>query len=81
VSKKVLNKVSELAAERGGNEARKAKGAEAEFTAAEREWLEETMKRLIFRAAEIAGGPPAPLPHITMADLPRLPQVGCSQPL
>jgi hypothetical protein len=37
----VLNKVGELAGEKGGTEARKAKGAETEFTAAERQWLEE----------------------------------------
>ena len=41
VAKTVLNKVGELAGEKGGTEARKAKGAETEFTAAERQWLEE----------------------------------------
>jgi len=73
VAKTVLNKAGQLADEKGGNEARKAKGAGAEFTAAERQWLEEAMKRLILRAAEIAGNPSASLPQITMADLPPLP--------
>lgn len=72
VAKPVLDNAGKLAASKGGNEARKAKGAQAEFTAAERQWLEETMKCLIRRAAEVAGGPSAPLPQITMADLPSL---------
>jgi hypothetical protein len=73
VAKPVLDNAGKLAANKGGNEARKAKGAQAEFTAAERHWLEETMKRLILRAGEVAAGnAPASLPQITMADLPPL---------
>ena len=72
VAKTVLNKVGELAGEKGGTEARKAKGAGTEFTAAERQWLEEAIKRLILRAGEIAGNPSARLRQITMADLPPL---------
>jgi hypothetical protein len=69
----VLNKIGELADNKGGSEARKAKGTQAEFTAAERVWLEETMRRLIFRAAQIANDPSGPLlEQITMKDLPRL---------
>ena len=70
VAKTVLNKVGELAGEKGGTEARKAKGAGTEFTAAERQWLEQAIKRLILRAGEIAGNPSARFPQITMADLP-----------
>ena len=73
VAMPILNKLGELAANKGGNEARKASGAEAAFSAAERQWLEEAMNRVIYRAAEIAGGPSANLPQITMADLPSLP--------
>jgi hypothetical protein len=72
VARSVLNKAGELAGKKGGNEARKAQGTAAEFTAAEQQWLEEAMKRLIRRAAEVAGDPSASLPQITMADLPPL---------
>jgi hypothetical protein len=72
IAKTVLNRLGDLAATKGGNEARKAKGAQVEFTAAEKRWLEETMKRLIRRASEVAGDPSALLPQITMADLPSL---------
>jgi hypothetical protein len=73
VAKPVLDKIGDLAANKGGNEARKASGTEAEFTAAERDWLEKAIRRLIWRAAEIARDPSASLVQITMADLPRLP--------
>ena len=68
--KSVLNKLSDLAAEKGGpDHARKARGVQKPFTAAERSWLEETMKRLILRAAERAADPAASLPKITAEDL------------
>jgi hypothetical protein len=73
IREKVLRKLGDLAANKGGNEARKANGAKAEFTPVERQWLEEAIKHLIWRAAEVAGNPPAPLRQITMADLPPLP--------
>jgi hypothetical protein len=73
VAMPILKKLGELAAKKGGTEARKAGGAGAELTPTERQWLEVTVKRLIRRAAEVAGGPSAPLPQITMACLPPLP--------
>jgi hypothetical protein len=73
IDKPVLDKLGGLTANKGGNEARKAAGANAAFAAAERHWIEETMKRLILRAAEVAGNPTARLPLITMACLPPLP--------
>jgi hypothetical protein len=72
VDKKILDKIGELADGKGGSEARKAKGAEAEFTVTERHWLEETMKRLMWRAAEVAGDPSESPQMIMMADLPPL---------
>jgi hypothetical protein len=72
VAKPVLDKLGELTANKGGNEARKATGANTEFTTGERHWIEEAMKALILRAAEIAGGPSAPRHQITMANLPTL---------
>jgi hypothetical protein len=64
----VLKKLGELADNKGGRDARKTKGATAEFTGAERAWLEEAMKCLIRRAAQIAYDPTAALPQITMKD-------------
>jgi hypothetical protein len=49
VAMPILKKLGDLAANKGGNEARKASGAGAAFSAAERQWLEEAMKRLISR--------------------------------
>jgi hypothetical protein len=72
ISKPVLNKLADLAAEKGGDEARKAGGANTPFTDAERRWLEEAMKRLILRAGEVATNPSTQLPQITMKDLPSL---------
>jgi hypothetical protein len=72
VAKTVLNKAGELAGKKGGIEARKAQGAAATFTIAERQWLEEAIKRLILRAGEVAGNPSASFPQITMVDLPPL---------
>jgi hypothetical protein len=72
ISETVLRKIGDLAANKGGSEARKARGAKADFTAAERGWLERAIKCLIWRAAEVAGNPSAPLPQITMGDLPPL---------
>ena len=67
-----MNTLGGLADAKGGEEARKARGASKPFTGAERQWLEETMKRLIWRAAEIAGDPNALPQQITMAELPSL---------
>ena len=53
-------------------DARKGKAAHAEFTALKRTWLEEAMKVLIRRAAELAGAPSISHPQITMSDLPPL---------
>lgn len=71
VAKPILDKLGTLADEKGGDEARKARGVSKPFTPAEQQWLEVTMKRLILRAGEVAG-PSASLPQITMADLPPL---------
>jgi hypothetical protein len=72
VAMTILNTLGGLADAKGGEEARKARGASKPFTGAERQWLEETMKRLIWRAAEIAGDPNALPQQITMAELPSL---------
>lgn len=74
VSLKVLRRLGTLASHKGGvEEGRKPDVAKSPYTAIERHWLEETIKRLIGRAAEVAGDPSVSLQTITMADLPRLP--------
>ena len=70
---KVLRKLAELAAIKGGKEARKAKAAQAEYTSAEREWLMKALPLFIRRAAEVAFDPGVPRSRIALADLPLLP--------
>jgi hypothetical protein len=72
ISLPVINKFGKLTDAKGGREARKAKGAKNEFTNAERIWLQEVMKTIIRRAAEVAYDPRATRKQITMADLPSL---------
>lgn len=69
---KVLNKLGELTANKGGREARKDAGARTPLRGEEQDWLEQTARRLILRAAEVAFDPRASRPHATMADLPAL---------
>jgi hypothetical protein len=69
---KVLSKLGELCATKGGAQARKAAGTEREFSEGERAWLEEAMKKLIHRAAEVANDATKQYPKITIADLPSL---------
>ncbi len=73
IAKPVLDKLGDLTANKGGNKARKAADVNADFTTEERHWIEEAIKRLIRRAAEVAGDPSASRQQITMADLPTLP--------
>ncbi|HEY1979288.1 MAG TPA: hypothetical protein VGH13_04315 [Xanthobacteraceae bacterium] len=68
----VLRTLGELAATKGGKEARKAKASEAEYTPAERDWLTKVLPLIIRRAAEVAFDPDAPRQQISMADLPQL---------
>jgi hypothetical protein len=72
IAKPILNTLGQLAGEKGGMEARKAIGAQTAFTSAEQQWLEEAMKRIIRRAAEVAHDPLVCRPQITIADMPRL---------
>ena len=53
-------------------EARKGLGRPHEFTADERNWIDQTTKRLIRRAAQVAYDPNAAAEQITMASLPKL---------
>ena len=73
IERMVLNKVGELCSTKGGAEARKAIGVKHEFSNAERTWLQEAMKKLIHRAAEVANDSSIKYPKLTMAHLPPLP--------
>jgi hypothetical protein len=74
IANTVLNKLGTLTAEKGGKEARKAKAAGSDYTPAERTWLQETLKTIIRRAAEVANNPDLSYKQITLADLPSIPR-------
>lgn len=72
---KVLSKLGELSSERGHTvEARKVpkKGALTPLTPNEKRWIEEVIKRIIFRVGEHAFDPQLKLQKITMNDFPNL---------
>ena len=66
----VADTLGHLVSERGGADARKDDGRSHEFTADERNWIEQATKRMIRRAAEVAYDPDAAASQITMGDLP-----------
>ena len=66
----IANTLGDLSSEKGGAEARKVGGRS--YTTHERNWIEQTTKRMIRRAAEVAHDPAAAASQITMGDLPQL---------
>ncbi len=68
----VADTLGHLSTKKGGAEARKDGGRSHEFTAYERNWIEQATKRMIRRAAEVAYDPAAAASQITMGDLPKL---------
>jgi hypothetical protein len=74
ISSKIVNTLGRLTGEKGGMEARKSIGRSHEFTPSERSWIEEAVKTLITRAAEVAHDPAVTARTITMSDLPNLPK-------
>jgi len=72
VSSSIVKTLGRLTGEKGGAEARKGMGRPHEFTGEERNWIDQAVKRLIWRAAEVAHNPAAAQTQITMADLPKL---------
>ena len=69
---KVLDKIGRLCSEKGGAEARKAHGVEQDLNAQERQFLEEAVKAIIRRAAEVAADPDGSRDTIMLSDLPGL---------
>jgi len=72
ISKSVLDTIGRLASTKGGEDARKAIGADDEFTRQEKQFLKESVRKLIIRAAQVAADESQRHPQITMADLPSL---------
>ena len=69
VSKKVLRRVGDLSANKGGPDARKAHGRNRRYTPEEERFLKSAIRMLIRRAAEVEHGPDPSRPRITLADL------------
>ena len=72
IDKTVLDQLGKLSSTKGGVGARKEEGIHLEFTPEERCFLEETVKAIIRRAAEVAHDPNSCLQHITMSNLPTI---------
>ncbi|MCY4237465.1 MAG: hypothetical protein OXC93_03795 [Rhodospirillaceae bacterium] len=70
VDERVLGKIGELSACKGGAAARKAPGLAKEFSAQERHFLEQALEAIIRRVAQRARTPDADLPKISWSDLP-----------
>lgn len=72
VANAVLSKLGHLTGEKGGTNARKARGRTAPYTDKEHQWVVTTVRALIRRLAEVDHDPTQALPQITLADLPNL---------
>ena len=72
ISKPVLDQVGNLSSTRGGAGARKGEGVHRDLTPQERQFLEEAVKTIIRRAAEVASDSDARLAQITVGDLPQI---------
>ena len=72
VSKNVLVRIRSLSSTKGGEDARKAAGADREFTNEEKRFLKEAVEEIVIRAAQVAADDNQRQPLITMADLPKL---------
>ena len=67
---KVLDKIGRLCSQKGGTEARKAQGVDQDLNGQERQFLEEVVKAIIQRAAEVAGDPNGSRDMIVLSDFP-----------
>lgn len=71
ISKRVLDKIGELSTKTGGRlEARKREGVNRDLAEQERLFLEEAVKKIIYRVAEKVNDPTKNLSEITLNDLP-----------
>ena len=65
---RVLDEIGRLCSQKGGAEARKAQGVDQDLNEQERRFLEEVVKAIIRRAAEVAGDPKGSRDMIQMSD-------------
>ena len=72
ISRKILETIKRLSSTKGGKDARKAAGADKEFTSEEKRFLNQAVEEIIIRAAQVAADDSQRHPQITMADLPPL---------
>lgn len=72
IAASIVKTLGRLTGEKGGPEARKGMGRPHDFTGKERQWIEQAVKRMIWRAAEVARDSASAQTQITMADLPPL---------
>ena len=72
IRRNVLEEVAKLSSYKGGLEARKADAVDNELTKDERRFLEEAVRKFIFRAAQVAADEDQHLPKIRLWDLPSL---------
>ena len=70
VDEAVLDALGKLSSTNGGVGATKAQGMPLEYTSEETRFLEEAVKAIIRRSAEVAHDPNARRPLITMSNLP-----------
>ena len=70
IDRAVLDQIGNLSSEKGGPPARKAAGLGRPLTPSDTRFLEEAIKALILRAAEVAHDPHASRAEITLTDLP-----------
>ena len=72
IGSKVLGRIGNLTANKGGQAARKASGISTDLTRPESRFLEKAVKKIILRVAEVAHDPNQNLPTITLSDLPEI---------
>ena len=72
ISKNVLDKIGELSTDKGGRAARKARGINVNLTDQEVRFLEDAIRRIILRAAEVEHARDGTGNKITLSDLPGL---------
>ena len=70
VSRNVLVNIRSLSSNKGGEDSRKAKGFDSEFTRREKQFLNLAIPKIIFRVAQVAADDSQRHPKITMANLP-----------
>ena len=72
IDPKVLGKIGYLSTKKGGQQARKAEGADTELSSQETSFLTQAITRLIIRLAQLSVDADQELPRISLSDFPTL---------